>query len=123
MALPARARAPLFPLLAAAAHPTTPPPLPACPRAFPLAAQKRPASSLDDAAAAAALETPAKVRLGGGDVFNPVMMRYYYQHFFPFKQMFEWLSYGNGERARRERSAGRAARGCRARARGAVAPL
>ncbi len=41
-------------------------------------------------------EAPTKVRMGAGAVFNTSMLKYYYQNFFPFRQMFQWLSYGNG---------------------------
>ncbi len=62
--------------------------------------------------------TPAKVRLGT-DVFNRALLKYFYQNLFPFKQMFQWLSYGNGACARTR--AGAARRGGRPRHRPARA--
>ena len=61
---------------------------------------KRSASVLSDEKVQVTEQTPAKLtslRLGSNEIFNPTMLKYYYQNFFPFKLMFQWLSYGNGK--------------------------
>jgi DNA primase small subunit len=38
---------------------------------------------------------PVPVKIADSNTFNPSLLRFYYQNFFPFKQMTRWLSYGN----------------------------
>ena len=56
-----------------------------------------PAALRTPAAASAASAAPAPlVRLSHAEHFNTPLLKFYYQHLFPFKQMTRWLSYGNG---------------------------
>jgi hypothetical protein len=64
------------------------------------------ASASPEAVPAALLRTPAPasapaplVRLSHAEHFNVPLLKFYYQHLFPFKQMTRWLSYGNGASA------------------------
>jgi hypothetical protein len=50
-----------------------------------------------DRPSAAPAPTVMPVVRRGGEVFNPSLLKYYYQNFFPFRLMHKWLSYDNGE--------------------------
>jgi len=63
-------------------------------------------SSSSSSSSAELLRTPAPasapaplVRLSHAEHFNTPLLKFYYQHLFPFKQMTRWLSYGNGASA------------------------
>ena len=49
-------------------------------------------------------DTPIKHRLISGgpeEIFNPQMLKYFYDHFFPFHQLHRWLACENSECLRR----------------------
>lgn len=63
------------------------------------ASLKRRTADDSPSTAAAQEETPAKIHRiveGPRETFNPILLKFYYQHLFPFRQMFRWLAHGHG---------------------------